>query len=210
MQHTATKLSAPRSPLSTTATATPGRRRWALSLLRCALIGLVLAATGCVSSHEDRDGFSEADLVQSTFAGYTYIPSTTVRMEAFNWATESWDTLASTTASRFGIHYGGATLYSWSFPDFDFTAVPNWGCYWAQQGTCDPDFLNGHARVRFAWPAGDAEYGIDHLVSFRRGGVECIQMRVATYGETLENSVLGCDALAEDTPELNFFARIII
>ncbi|WP_045119160.1 hypothetical protein [Haliangium ochraceum] len=179
------------------------------TLLHALLIGALLGASGCVTSHENGDYLTEAQLEDSDFYGYLDQPLSSVSMQMFNHATESWTTVASATSQSFGFNYGDMDLYQWSIQGFDFKAVPQWACYWDLSGNCNPDFVWGQVAVRFAWP--DAPSGMsDHLFTYRQGGVACVRNRVENLGATVSRAVVDCSAVSDDSPVLYFTTGILL
>ncbi|MBV1859966.1 MAG: hypothetical protein KUG77_16255 [Nannocystaceae bacterium] len=127
---------------------------------------LVLAAsavTACVTAPHN-DQWVDPDDVD--FHGYAETPGATVEIRGLDSQTNDWVTVRSVPVSSTPFNYGGETLYQWSAPHTDTTAVSD--CVWGVGPSCTVPAGLAVAKFQVREVEGQT------LITFDEGGVDCV------------------------------------
>lgn len=157
-------------------------------MMRKLMIGLAAAAlllSACMGYPEDGQPVRTPD-AQVTFSGFTLSPSTTVHVQAWNWAKNTWETIATTASITVPFPYGNRKGYFWSTTaQVARTSAINSGitnptlCRWSKACMIGPG--DSFARVRAV--VGDSASS-QLLFVLDQGGHSCVTGKISSGEET--------------------------
>ena len=161
-----------------------------------AALAIVFSTLGaCVYAPSNGDWVNPSAI---DFGGYAQHPGATIQVQAYDQSTSVWRIVTTAVSSTSVTRFGGDELYSWSIDDFNFTAVPNWECYWGYNGYCAIPASRALAKLRFKEVGSDLGY----LVTFEADGIQCVVDRVAAGQSWL---VAGYNCRSPVSPVLTLF-----
>lgn len=163
--------------------------------MRRAPILLLLLSPACMTSHPDLA--EPASMGPTTFGGYSQTAGQSVRVRAFNYATQQWVTVATAVASTWPdipaqVWGDNPNLYAWSVTTPIATAADPMGRCFLNASCAPREGTPGTSTARLMFEEGSASSPYRHVVFDERWS-SCIGQRMAT-GQSFNAAAYDCRA----------------